>query len=446
MSLLRQLEHDSRSQLAYDQAMAAIAAYPKRIESVHECRGLPFVGEKISGFWSEIYSGERQGAGRHRQDIDRDLLRLLKPTTTTITTATGATGTLHTEELPESSSIWVSLPPELQSALHDPRIPILQSLTRIWSTSIHTALHYITTAGITSLDDLSRHIRPYSEGGQANQLGLSQHQQHWLRHAHDLCREVSREESERVLAHVRHRIHSSCHGLTQLTHRDVVRVEIVGGYRRGKPTSNDVDLLITHASIGFDMKQAQISPERFLESLICTLSAEQDGRHGEAAGGIIHVLGKSGSDRDRSRSAKRDVEHNAMAFCLFRLPDSPPTLSNSPAHQPTSPSLSPSEPTPTPGRILQLDLFICAPHLWGVAQLGYTGSKLFERSVRLYATHERGLRVTMHGIYPVMENDEEGDETDGVTVRGECLPYLGTEELVFKALKLDYVEPEMRNC
>ncbi|KAI8066673.1 hypothetical protein BC940DRAFT_302035 [Gongronella butleri] len=164
---------------------------------------------------------------------------------------------------------------------------------------------------------------------------------------------------------------------------------VCGSYRRGKADSGDVDIVVTHE----DNKVSQV----LLETLVAQLQKE---------GLITDIL--SMSDTVVSNADPRDTlnNHNGQALCVW--------LSKHPDAE----------------KIHHRFDIIVAPMVdYPLAVLGWTGSKYFERSLRLYSKQVYGIKVTSHGFY-----------------RGNKKLKVKSERHAFKLLGLKYLAPEMRNC
>ncbi|XP_055886145.1 DNA-directed DNA/RNA polymerase mu-like isoform X2 [Biomphalaria glabrata] len=79
----------------------------------------------------------------------------------------------------------------------------------------------------------------------------------------------------------------------------------------------------------------------------------------------------------------------------------------------------------------RVDLIVSPYSQYYYALVGWTGSKHFNRDIRLYAQKVLGLRLTSHGLFDMK--------------KGEALP-ASSEEEVFRHLQLPYRDPMERNC
>ena len=81
----------------------------------------------------------------------------------------------------------------------------------------------------------------------------------------------------------------------------------------------------------------------------------------------------------------------------------------------------------------RMDFLVSDPEEYAFAILYFTGSKDFNKGMRLYVL-SKDLTLNEHGLY-ILKNKTKGDKIKEI---------LKTEEDIFKYLKLKYVEPEKR--
>ncbi|KAF5355182.1 hypothetical protein D9756_005471 [Leucocoprinus leucothites] len=187
---------------------------------------------------------------------------------------------------------------------------------------------------------------------------------------------------------------------------------IAGGYRRGKPQSNDVDIVITHS----DVKNGA----EIIKGLCTKLTKRLHER-----GMITHVMHLSGfHTHNPLRTEHWDSLEKALT--VFRLPALPLT--------PRSQSQSQLQFGPSAGErrlYRRLDLIFAPPETYWTAVIGWSGSRLFERDLRLWAKVEKGMKF----------------DSSGLTRRHDSKIFVPkSEEDVFKILGLDWVDPTMRNA
>ncbi|KAF9529665.1 DNA polymerase mu [Crepidotus variabilis] len=172
---------------------------------------------------------------------------------------------------------------------------------------------------------------------------------------------------------------------------------IVGGYRRGKSGSNDVDIVITHPDLksGADMVKGLC--KRFTQKL-------------HSKGLVTHVMHLSSF---HAHNALRTSNWDSLekALTVFLLPVDPKNPKRKRTHR-------------------RLDLIFAAPEAYWTAVVGWSGSKLFERDLRSWAK-DRGLKF----------------DSSGLTRRHDSKLFLPrSEQEVFDILGLDWIDPTMRNA
>ncbi|RXW14888.1 hypothetical protein EST38_g10962 [Candolleomyces aberdarensis] len=170
---------------------------------------------------------------------------------------------------------------------------------------------------------------------------------------------------------------------------------IVGGYRRGKPKSNDVDIVISHSD--------PIRGKDIIPSLCNRLTARLYKK-----GLVTHVMHLSGF---HSYNALRTEHWDTLekALTVFKLP-----------------------PKPGVERLhRRLDLIFTLPDTYWTAVIGWTGSKMFQRDLRLWAKKEKGMKF----------------DSVALTRRHDTRRYLPkSEKEVFDILGLPWIDPTMRNA
>ncbi|KAI8394065.1 uncharacterized protein BYT42DRAFT_609817 [Radiomyces spectabilis] len=193
---------------------------------------------------------------------------------------------------------------------------------------------------------------------------------------------------------------------------------VCGSYRRGKSTSGDVDIIMSHPEPqtspfllsdlldklreeGYIADILSVSARRRWASGIPDTDdekeADNEAQTGEEESTTDEEEGSSNNVVDRSR--------NEQALLVWRSKNDPV--------------------------FRRVDLVVAHWEDYPMAILGWTGSKQFERSLRLYSKREKSLKVTSHGIF--------SHQT------GEKLP-VKSEKHAFELLGLSWLDPMYRNC
>ncbi|KAG9119524.1 hypothetical protein FRC07_005413 [Ceratobasidium sp. 392] len=195
---------------------------------------------------------------------------------------------------------------------------------------------------------------------------------------------------------------------------------ICGSYRRGKPDNSDIDIVFTHRKAG-------------IERHLCTRLVDRLCKIGV----VTHVLNQSSYTSNHENVHGRHKETRACmdvldkALVILKTPDM--------VHR-------------------RVDLIFAPYSVYWTAVLGWTGSKQFERDLRIHAKQKsvsyraRCLSILIVLILATLRSlmhDRSGMKFDsgGITRQRDSEPIMAySEQDVFKELGLEYVEPEMRNA
>ncbi|XP_068776755.1 DNA-directed DNA/RNA polymerase mu [Struthio camelus] len=260
---------------------------------------------------------------------------------------------------------------EVEAVRQSERYRTMQLFTGIFGVGTQTAARWYQD-GLQTLADL-----------RAAGPRLSRQQQAGLQHWEDLATPVALAEAEAI--------------------RDLVRVEaervlldatvtLVGGFRRGKPTGHDVDLLLSHPEEG--REQVLLGP------LVTRL---------EQQGLLLYQQSQPNTFRLEPSSSTMDQFERCFAIVRWALPGVAPGA----------------------WRAVRVDLVVVPCSQFAFALLGWTGSRHFERELRRFASCQRGLALSSHGLYDPQQ---------------EMFLPATSEEEIFQLLGLDYVPPAERNA
>eukprot|EP00127_Corallochytrium_limacisporum_P006845 Clim_evm60s236 gene=Clim_evmTU60s236 len=179
---------------------------------------------------------------------------------------------------------------------------------------------------------------------------------------------------------------------------------LCGGFRRGKQTGHDVDILMTHPD-----RDGEVG---LLPKLLTRL---------EEKGMIVKTLSKHVNDGP-AKITGPDLSGSSGAFSepydkwlgIATLPESLDAQGGG-----------------NNGKVRRVDLLMIPRYVWAYAVLGWTGSSLFERAIKDYAAKEKSYRLASTG----MAHRDTGKLIEA-----------NSEQDIFKALGLEYIEPFERNC
>ncbi|KAF9501386.1 Nucleotidyltransferase [Pleurotus eryngii] len=350
----RELEGEAMSALAYERTVAVIKAYPHVISP-----------SKLESDLAKI-----SGVGKKVQVKIEEYL-----TTGQILEAREILASQRFRSLSEFNTIY-GIGPVTARQLYDKGMSTLEHLDSYYDIRAHNpVLEEQTNPNI-----IESQVKRLSTKGIPEvtiQVGLA------LRH--DLSQKIPREEVRDMHDFVMKELESLQHGCVST---------IVGGYRRGKEESNDVDIVISH-------KDWRGGGEKIKG--LCTRLV----KHLYDKGPVTHVMHLSSF---RPHNALRTGHWDSLekALTIFRLPQAEGT---SRIHR-------------------RLDLIFASPETYWTAVTGWTGSKMFERDLRLWAKYEKGYKF----------------DSTGITRRHDSkLFYPKSEQEVFEILGLEWVDPTLRN-
>ncbi|WRT66545.1 uncharacterized protein IL334_003504 [Kwoniella shivajii] len=202
----------------------------------------------------------------------------------------------------------------------------------------------------------------------------------WIRLKDELDQKISREEVEEIAECVLEHLEAYIPGC---------EYTVCGGYRRGKPASNDVDVIFRPPGMDQDIG--------LLKDLYLRLSD---------LGIITHVLHVTHRDAMAPiHASPQNFDNLDKAFVIFKLPG--------------------------PGRLhRRVDLISAPSDRYASAILSWSGSMMFERDLKRYSENVRGYKFRA-GLIQMSTGDEVN---------------LETERDIFRFLGLKYVPPELRNA
>jgi len=203
---------------------------------------------------------------------------------------------------------------------------------------------------------------------------------------------------------------------------------ICGGYRRGKPDSGDVDVVLSHPN--------EATTKQFLVNLLENL---------EADGYITHRLTVSmkNSERDQQTLKWRGSKPESKggfdtldhAFLVWQDPNWPSREED----------LSRDPPAPNPNIHRRVDIIISPWKTAGCAIVGWSGGTMFERDIRSYCKKELDLKFDSSGVRTQGKGEwvdlEKGEWVDLEKGDGDLLV---KEKRVFSGLKLEWRDPTER--
>ncbi|KAL3467166.1 high-affinity nickel-transport protein-domain-containing protein [Aspergillus heterothallicus] len=312
---IRELNLDEIGVRAYSTAIAAIAAFPHELRRPSQIIALPGCDHKIANLFAE-YRASESGTLSDASALDKD-----------------------------------------------PDLKTLNEFSEIWGVGAKTARDFYYARQWRDLDDIVEH--GWNSLSRVQQIGVKYYDEFLL--------PIPRSETESIAQ-------------TILKHANAVRpsasydgrgVEcvLVGSYRRGKATSHDVDLILTHHD------------EDVTHNLIVDVVASL-----EKEGWITHTLALHLTTSLRNqqplpyRGETQEKNHfDSLDKALVVWQD------------PTPPKSSGTEGrNENPHR--RVDIIISPWRTVGCAVLGWSGDTTFERDLRRYAKKSRGWKFDSSGV------------------------------------------------
>ncbi|EGO60759.1 hypothetical protein NEUTE1DRAFT_76176 [Neurospora tetrasperma FGSC 2508] len=289
---------------------------------------------------------------------------------------------------------------ELQEAKEDesdPRLAVLKLFHEIWGVAETTAREFYNK-GWRDLDDIIEY------GWDT----LTRVQQIGVKYYDEFQQKIPRAEVESIaniiLEHA-NKIHPG------------FQMVIVGGYRRGKLASGDVDVVLSHPD--------KAATRGFVEQIVVAL---------EQSNYITHTLILSTANTERGQEPVAWKGNEKKSGTGFDTLDKALVVWQDP-HWTTG-----EKKNPNPHR--RVDIIISPWKTAGCAVLGWTSGTTFQRDLRRYCKKERSLKFDSSGIR---------SRADGTWVdfesgpNGEPAPdMLTAERRVFEGLGLEWRPPEER--
>jgi DNA polymerase/3'-5' exonuclease PolX len=288
----------------------------------------------------------------------------------------------------------------------DPKLAVLKLFYDIWGVAETTARDFYNR-GWRDLDDVVEY--GWDTLTRVQQIGVKFYEEFQLK--------IPRAEVERIAETILDHANRICKGFEMV---------IVGGYRRGKAESGDVDVVLSHR----DEKATQ----DFVERIVVIL--ERDGY-------ITHTLSltTTNSERGQAPVSWKGNEKKNKAGAGFDTLDKALVVWQDPVWEGKGAKGGENKKkNPNPHR--RVDIIISPWKTAGCAVLGWTSGTTFQRDLRRYCKKERLLKFDSSGIR---------SRTDGSWVDFESGPdgspapdMLTAERRVFAGLGLEYRPPEER--
>jgi DNA polymerase IV len=284
------------------------------------------------------------------------------------------------------------------------RREVLRSFYDIWGVGAKTARYFYYNNHWTELDDVIEY--GWNDLDRVQQIGVKYYDEFLV--------PIPRDEVEQIGAVVRECV---------VRLRDErVTVTIVGGYRRGKTASGDVDMIVSHP----DLEVTAGLVREIVESL-------------EETEFITHTLTMSLTNTNRGQHALpfRSAKGAGAGFDTL---DKALVVWQDPAWPTREQDLAENPKAKNRAIHRRVDIIIAPWRSVGCAVMGWSGGTTFQRDLRRYAKAIKGWKFDSSGIRSRSTGEAimlEGP--DGVDGSPE-----DAEKKVFEGLGLEFVPPEYR--
>ncbi|KAH7413034.1 hypothetical protein BKA64DRAFT_692260 [Cadophora sp. MPI-SDFR-AT-0126] len=289
---------------------------------------------------------------------------------------------------------------EVEDIVKDPRMNILNIFYDIYDVAATTAVKFYNN-GWTDLDDIVQY--GWSSLSRSQQIGVKLYD--------DFQRRIPRAEVESI-------------GSTVLDHankfREGFQMVICGGYRRGKPDSGDVDVMLSHPD--------ENATEGLIRDLLDSLEDDEY---------ITHQLQVSSRTSDRGQSPLEWKGSMPKSGSGFDTLDKGLVVWQDPEWPTKEEDLKRNSKAKNPNPHRRVDILITPWKTAGCAVVGWTGGTTFEMDIRRYCRHEKNLKFDSSGIRRL-------DDGAWVDLEKGGRDMLEKEKMVFSGLGLEWREPTLR--
>ncbi|KAJ4369461.1 hypothetical protein N0V86_009296 [Didymella sp. IMI 355093] len=286
----------------------------------------------------------------------------------------------------------------------DESMKVLRSFYDIWGVGAKTARHFYYNNNWNELDDIIEF--GWNDLDRVQQIGVKYYD--------DFLDPIPRAEVEHIADIVRQ------HAVK--LRDDRITVTIVGGYRRGKQASGDVDMIISHP----DLESTAGLVREIVESL-------------ETDEWITHTLLMSLTNTQRGQHALpfRSTKGHGVGFDTL---DKALVVWQDPVWPTREQDLEANPKAKNPNIHRRVDIIVAPWRTVGCAVMGWSGGTTFQRDLRRYAKAVKGWKFDSSGIRSRSNGEAillEGENgVDGTPEEAE--------KKVFEGLGLEFVPPEYR--
>ena len=292
---------------------------------------------------------------------------------------------------------------------NDPEMQTLNLFYEIWGVGPKGARDFYYRKGWRDLDDVV----------EFGWNSLSRVQQIGVKYYEEFQQKIPRDEVERIGSIILDSANHVAPGCQMI---------IVGGYRRGKPESGDVDVVVSHP----DETVTLFLIQRIVEEI-------------ERREWITHTLLLSTANSERNQtpvSWKGDMGHGRRGgFGVgFDTLDKALVVWQDPAWPTREKDLAADPGAKNSNIHRRVDIIVSPWRTVGCAVAGWTSGTTFQRDLRRYVKAILGLKFDSSGV----RRRDNGAWVDLEGVGGKAPDMLTAEKRVFEGLGLEWREPSER--
>ncbi|RYP48557.1 hypothetical protein DL768_005556 [Monosporascus sp. mg162] len=291
---------------------------------------------------------------------------------------------------------------EVEDAKTDENLSVLKLFYDIWGVAATTAREFYNK-GWRDIDDIVEY--GWNSLTRVQQIGVKFYDEFKLK----IPRAEVESIAQTILDHA-NKIHEGFH------------MVIVGGYRRGRSGSGDVDVVLSHPNPDYTLN--------FVHDIVASLEDSQY---------ITHTLTLSTKNSERGQTPVAWKGEGRKAGTGFDTLDKALLVWQEPAWDPSSASASQKQKNPNPHR--RVDIIISPWKTAGCAVLGWSGATTFQRDLRRYCKEKKQLKFDSSGIRSRTDGRWVDVESD---LDGPAPDLLTAEKRVFASLGLEWRPPEER--
>ena len=281
----------------------------------------------------------------------------------------------------------------VQEIEDDSTLTILRSFYDIWGVGDTTARDFYYSRHWKDLDDIVEF--GWDSIQRVQQIGV--------KYYNEFLSPIPRPEVEQIASVV--------HNYAKQVRDDGVECIIVGGYRRGKKESGDVDMILSHRN------------EEVTANLVKDVTDALD-----TAGWVTHTLTLNLTSTHRGQQTLpfqtggggHGFDTLDKALVVWQ-----------------DPTYDTSKHKKNPNIHRRVDIIVCPWRTVGCAIVGWSGGTTFQRDLRMYARKVKGWKFDSSGI----RDRATGKVVDVEGVGGVSPNWEESEKRVFRGLGLTYREP-----